>query len=259
MIVAGLLAAEPTSLWQWLGDASTRTVTGPIPANLWTTLWHALAAGAVAIAVTVPTAVVLAHGRRAELLSTWLVNLGRIIPTVTILAVSVVVSLRNGLGFAPYPILLALTLLAIPPIFANTYTAVRQASPDAVGSARAMGLTERQIMTTVELPLALPLILTGIRTALTQLVATEALGALFGGGGLGTYVRFGFADGDKYQIQAGALLVAGTAVATDLALAVLSRLVVPRGVRHGGRRRPSRSTGPAVPLVAGVPAPHVVS
>ncbi|MCU1499027.1 MAG: opuBD [Acidimicrobiales bacterium] len=255
MSVAMLLGTEPTNVWQWLGDSTTRTVTGPIPSNLWITLWHALAAGAIAVVLTVPAAVVLAHGRRAEVLSTWLVNLGRIIPTVTILAISVVLSLRNGLGFAPYPILLALTLLAVPPIFANTYTAVRQASPDAVSSARAMGLTERQIMTAVELPLAMPLVLTGIRTALTQMVATEALGALFGGGGLGIYVRFGFAGDDVSQIQAGALLVAGAAMATDLVLAVLARLVVPRGVR----RRPSRAVAPAFSRSADVPRPTATS
>ncbi|QXC63210.1 ABC transporter permease subunit [Aquihabitans sp. G128] len=249
-----LLAAEPTNFWEWLHESSTRTITGPIPHNLWLTLWHALAAGAIAVVLTVPVAVFLAHHRKAELAASWIVNLGRIIPTVTILAFAVVISLRNGLGFAPYPILFALTLLAIPPIFANTYTAVRQASPDAVSSARAMGLTERQIMTGVELPLALPLILTGVRTALTQLVATEALGALFGGGGLGIYVRFGFAGDDIYQIQAGALLVAAAAMGTDLVLAVVARLVVPKGVRaRPGRRRAATVTvrAPDVASAAG--------
>ncbi|HEX2575757.1 MAG TPA: ABC transporter permease subunit [Aquihabitans sp.] len=232
-----LLAAEPSSLWGWLADESQRTVTGPIPQNLWTTLWHALAAGALAVALAVPLALVLAHYRKAEVVAAWLVNLGRIIPTVTILAVAVLISLRNGYGFQPWPILFALTVLAVPPIFANTYTAVLQASPDAVGSARAMGLTERQIMTGVELPLALPLILTGVRVALTQLVATEALGALFGGGGLGIYVRFGFAGDDIYQIQAGALLVAGTAMAVDLLMWLVARRAVPRGVRAPRTRR----------------------
>ena len=241
-----VLAAEPTSLWQWLGDSSSRSVSGSIPHNLWVTAIHALGASAIAIAVAVPLGLVLAHHRRAEVLSSWLVNLGRIIPTITILALAVVVSLRNGYGFAPWPIVFALTLLALPPIFANTYTAVRGAPADAVGSARAMGLTETQIMAGIELPLALPLILAGIRVAVTQVVATEALGALFGGGGLGIYVRFGFAGNDIYQIQAGALLVAGTAMAADLVLALLARFAVPSGIRAlgrtGHRRRRSTTT-----------------
>lgn len=237
-MTALVLAAEPANVWQWLADSTTREITGPIPQNLWTTLWHALAAGAIAVVIAVPLAVVLAHFRRAEVVSAWLVNLGRIIPTLTVLAVAVVISLRNGYGFEPWPIVFALTLLAVPPVFANTYTAVRQASPDAVSSARAMGLTEAQIMTRVELPLALPLVLTGVRVALTQLVATEALGAQFGGDGLGLYIRYGFAGQDLYQIQAGALLVAGTAMLVDLAMWAVARVAVPKGIRtpRSGRR-----------------------
>lgn len=236
-----VLAAEPTSVWEWLGDSSQRTVTGPIPENLWITLWHSVVAGAFAVAVAVPVATWLAHHRRAEVVSGWLVNLGRIIPTITILAVTVVISLRNGLGFAPWPILFALTVLAIPPIFANTYTAIREAPAGAVDSARAMGFSEGQIMRRVELPLGLPVILTGIRVALTQLVATEALGALFGGGGLGIYVRFGFAGDDIYEIQAGALLVAATAMGVDAVMWLISRLVTPKGVRAPTRARRLRT------------------
>jgi osmoprotectant transport system permease protein len=239
LLAAPQLAAAPTNWWEWIGDSSTRTVSGAIPDQLWTTVWHSLLAASIAVVVAVPLALVLAHFRRAEVLSGWVVNAGRVIPTVTILGIAVLVSLRNGYGFAPWPIVIALTLLAIPPVFANTYTAVRQASPDAVAAARAMGLSEGQIMARIELPLALPLILTGIRTAVTQLVATEALGAVFGGGGLGVYVRYGFAGDDTSQIQAGALLVAGTAMAADAALWLLSRATLPRGVRTGrsARRR----------------------
>lgn len=236
--LTSVVGAEPNNVWEWLGDSSTRSITGPILENLWITLWHSLAAGAIAIAIAVPLAMVLAHYRRAEVLSVWLVNLGRIIPTLTLLAIFVVISLRNGYGFEPWPIVIALTLLGLPPIFANTYTAIRETPPQAVDAARAMGLTESQIMTRVELPLALPLILTGTRVAMAQLVATEALGPLFGGSGLGLYIRFGFAGSDINQIQAGALLVAGTAMAVDLSMWALTRWAIPRGVRA---RQPSRA------------------
>lgn len=247
-LTSAVTAAEPTSAWAWLRDSSTRTVSGPIPEQLWTTLWHALLATGLAVAVALPLALVLAHYRRAEVLSGWLVNLGRVIPTITILGIAVLISLRNGFGFEPWPIVFALTALAVPPIFANTYTAVRQASPDAVAAGRAMGLTEPQIMGRIELPLALPLIVTGVRVALTQLVATEALGALFGGGGLGVYVRYGFAADDVHQIQAGALLVAGTAMAADLALWLLSLVALPRGVRTGRSARARVATGGPSPI-----------
>lgn len=245
-----MVGAEPSNVWQWLGDSSTRSITGPILENLWITLWHSLAAGAIAIAVAVPLALVLAHYRRAEVLSVWLVNLGRIVPTLALLAIFVVISLRNGYGFEPWPIVIALTLLGLPPIFANTYTAIRETPPQAVDAARAMGLTEAQIITRVELPLALPLILTGIRVAMAQLVATEALGPLFGGSGLGLYIRFGFAGNDINQIQAGALLVAATAMTVDLSMWVLTRWAVPSGVRArqtGRSHRKVRSSAEPAP------------
>lgn len=233
---SSVLGAAPTSAWEWLGASEERTVTGAIPEQLWRTLWHSLAAFGFALVLAVPSAAWLAHRRKFEVAATWFVNLGRVIPTLTFLAFAVVISLRNGFGFAPWPIVFALTALALPPLFANTYTAVRQASPEAVSAARAMGFTEGQILRRVELPLAVPLLLAVSRVTLTQLVATEALGALFGGGGLGIYIRFGFATNDIYEIQAGALLVAGTALAVDLVLALLSRYAVPAQLQPPSRR-----------------------
>jgi osmoprotectant transport system permease protein len=228
---------DPTNVWAWLADSSQRAVSGPIPSQLWTTLFHSITAFAIACALAIPLAAWLAHRRRAEVIATWLVNLGRVIPTITILGFAVLISLRNGFGFEPWPIIFALVALALPPLFANTYTAVRDASPDAVGAARAIGLSEGQILRGVELPLALPLILAAGRVTLTQVVATEALGALFGSGGLGIYVRFGFANNDIVQIQAGALLVAGTAMAVDLLFGLAIRIGLPTGLRPPARRR----------------------
>ncbi|WP_426571698.1 ABC transporter permease [Aquihabitans sp. McL0605] len=243
-----LAAGEPTNLWQWLGDSSQRPVTGAIPAQVWTTLWHSLLAFGIAALMTIPTAAVLAHFRRAEALSNGIVNLGRVIPTVTIVGLLALVSLRNGLGFEPWPIVIALVLLALPPLYANTYTAVRAASPEAVDAARAMGLTEMEILRRVELPLATPLILAASRVALTQVVATETLGALFGGSGLGIYIYYGFANHNIYEIQAGALLVAGLAMAVDLTFWFVTRFLVPKPLRPvpSSRRafKPSRPIEP---------------
>lgn len=252
MTATAIVASAPTNPWQWFRDSSARAVSGPIPHNLWLTLEHALGGSAIAIVVGVPLALVLAHYGKAEVVSGWIVNLGRVIPTLAVLGFLVVLSLRNGYGFAPWPITIALALLALPPVFANTYTAVRQVPADAVGAARAVGLSERQIMAQVELPLAAPLILAGIRVAVTQVVATEALGALFGSEGLGIYIRFGFAGDDIVQIQAGAILVAGTAAMTDLVLGLVARAVVPKGIRQARpRRRPSPAPQAEAATLAG--------
>ena len=244
---AGGAAADPTTAWGWLNDSSQRTVSGPIPSQLWTTLWHAVLAFAIAAAIAIPLAAVLAHRRRAEVAATTLVNLGRVIPTVSILGFAVLISLRKGYGFEPWPIVFALVALALPPLFANTYTAVRDASPDAVGAARGLGMGEGAILRQVELPLAMPLILATCRVTLVQVVATEALGALFSSGGLGIYVRFGFAGSDAAQIQAGALLVAGTAMAVDLVFWLVTRYAVPEPLRPP-RRRPRAAAPTSGPL-----------
>jgi osmoprotectant transport system permease protein len=229
------VVAEPTNVFEWFRQRSLRSSSGPIPDQLWLTLWHSLAAVAITVLVAVPLAVLLAHYRRAEALSGAIVNLGRVIPTTAVVGIAVLVSLRNGFGYEPWPIISALVLLGLPPIFANTYTAIRGVDPDAVSAARAMGFTEAHIMRAIELPLGSPVILTGVRVALVQLVATEAIGSYFGGEGLGAYVRQGFANGSIYQIQAGALLVAGLASTCDLVLWLATRPVAHR--RTAGRAR----------------------
>ncbi|MEO6987097.1 MAG: ABC transporter permease [Aquihabitans sp.] len=256
-MIANLLAADPTNVFQWLGDSSERLASGAIPDQAWITIWHSVAATSIAIVLAVPLAVWLAHYRKAELLSAWLVNIGRVIPTVTIVAVAVLVSLRNGYGFEPWPILIALVAMALPPIFSNTYTAVRGVDENVVSAARAIGTTEWSIMTSIELPLASMVILTGIRVAAVQVVATEVIGAFFGGEGLGAYIRQGLGNRDNYEVQAGALLITGVAMTLDLCLFLLSKLLIPKGVspvkrsstdRAGTEPRPSEPASTAGPV-----------
>ena len=230
-MISTLLAADPTNVFQWLGDSSQRLGSGAIPDQAWITLRHSIIATAIAVLIAVPLASLLAHYRKAELLSTWIVNIGRVIPTVTIVGVAVLVSLRNGFGFEPYPIIIALVAMALPPIFSNTYTAVRGVDENVVSAARAIGTTETSILTRVELPLALPVMLTGIRVAAVQVVATEVIGAFFGGEGLGAYIRQGLGNRDDYEVQAGALLITGVAMTIDLSLFLLSKVLIPTGVR----------------------------
>jgi osmoprotectant transport system permease protein len=237
---------DATSVWDWFADRAARTNDGAIPTQLWLTVWHSAVAVLIVVALTVPIAVLLAHFRRAELSAAFFVSIGRAVPTVTVVGIAVIVSLRNGLGFEPWPIIVALVLLGIPPVFANTYAAVRGVEPSAVSAAVAMGATHRHVMRQVELPLALPIVLAGIRTATVQIVATEPLGAFFGGEGLGAYLRQGLSTREFSQVQAGALLVTGVALTAEVLWVIASRLVLPKGVRLAhptlrarGRRRPA--------------------
>ena len=194
------------------------------------------------VVVTVPLAAVLAHFRRGELAAAFTVSIGRAVPTVTIVGMMAIISVRNGFGLEPWPIIIALALLGLPPVFANTYAAVRNVDPDPVGAARAMGSTHRQVLHRVELPLALPVVLAGVRTAAVQILATEPLGAFFGGEGLGRYLRQGLSSQDAYEVQAGALLVTAVAIAAELSLVLAARVLVPVGVRRTAPTRRRRST-----------------
>jgi osmoprotectant transport system permease protein len=247
---------EPTNVVEWFTHGAARAGRGQIPDQLWLTVWHSAVALAVVVLVAVPLGAVLAHHRRGELLASFLVSIGRAVPTVTVVGVAVIVSLRNGYGFEPWPIIVALVLLGLPPAFANTYAAVRSVDPGPVEAARAMGSTHRQVLLRVEVPLALPVVLAGVRTAAVQIVATEPLGAFFGGEGLGAYLRQGLATRDAYQVQAGAVLVAGVAIAAELALVVATRLLVPRGIRAAAPNRRARRSGPtAGPIPGTMPEP----
>jgi osmoprotectant transport system permease protein len=236
---------DPTSVWDWFADRAARANDGAIPSQVWLTVWHSVVAVLIVVVVTVPIATLLAHFRRAELSAAFFVSIGRAVPTVTVVGVAVIVSLRNGFGFEPWPIIVALVLLGIPPVFANTYAAVRGVEASAVSAAVAMGATDREVMRQVELPLALPLVLAGIRTATVQIVATEPLGAFFGGEGLGAYLRQGLSTREFSQVQAGALLVTGVALAAELLWATATRLLLPAGVRRAQPSRRSRRNEPA--------------
>lgn len=158
-------------------------------------------------------------------------------PTFAVAGLLVPIALRRGWGAEPVPIFTALLLLALPPIFLNTYTAVRAADPAAVDAARAIGMRERAVLLRVELPLAATTVLDGVRVAAVQVVATEPIRAFLGGDGLGRYVRDGLGQNNDGLVVAGALLIATFAAATGLAFTAVGR-ALPEGVRRSGARRP---------------------
>jgi len=153
-------------------------------------------------------------------------NVGRAVPSFGILVIAFQVF---GLGDAP--IIISLAALAIPPMVTNTYVALREVDADIKEAARGMGYRELAQIIRVELPLAVPLIMAGIRTSAVQVVATATLAALIAGGGFGRYVIDGLDQQDYTKLVAGAILVALLAIATELALAGAERLLVPRGIR----------------------------
>ena len=157
------------------------------------------------------------------------------------------------LGFSETGTVLALAAFAVPPMLTNTHVGFREVDHDVREAARAMGMSRGQQLTRVEFPLALPLVATGVRTAAVQVVATATLAALVGGGGLGRIINLGFGQQDHGVILAGAVLVAGLALLTELLLVLVSAVVTP-----GPRRwplRPARAprAGEPEPTASGVP------
>lgn len=231
-ILAQAALPRDITLWEWWGDAGSWNGPAGILPSLGDTLTLCGTVMAIAVLLSVPSAAVLAHLGRARLLSAWLVNVGRAVPTFALAALLVPLSLRAGLGFEPWPILIALTLMAMPPIYLGTYTAVSGVDRATVDAARAVGLTPRAVLLRVELPLALNVILTGVRVAAVQVVATEPIRAFLGGDGLGRYIRDGLGQRNTTLIVGGAMLVAALAGGVGALLTGLQRLIEPAGVRR---------------------------
>lgn len=197
---------------------------------------------AVAALVALPLGLYIGHRRRFEFATVSIANIGRAIPSFGILALSLPIFIRIaswfdrpelGLGF--WPVFAALFLLSLPPILTNTYIGVKGVDPDAVDAARGQGLSDRQVLRKVELPLAMPLIVAGVRTAAVQAVATASLGALVAGGGLGDYVLLGFRANDDPSLIGGALLIALLAIATEVSFSLINRWLSPKTVSRAER------------------------
>jgi osmoprotectant transport system permease protein len=238
IVVAQAAVRRDIGVFEWLFDPESWTGRGGILGSLWDTVVLCSVVVAVAIVVTVPLAAWLAHYRRGELSVAWVVTLSRAVPTFAVAGVLVPISLRSGFGFEPWPIFIALLLLALPPIFLNTYTAIRGVDPGAVDAARAMGYSEMEILFKVELALATTVIFAGIRIAAVAVVATEPIRAFLGGHGLGRYVRDGLGQNNHGLVIAGAILVAGLAGLTTAIFRVAENVVLPDGVRRLSRAVP---------------------
>lgn len=213
--------------FQWLTDPVHWQGNDGIPTRLGEHVHLSIESIAIGALIALPVGILLGHYGRFGNLAINISNVGRAVPSFGILVIAFEVF---GLGDAP--IILALTALAVPPMVTNSYVAMREVDPDIKDAARGMGYRELPQLLRVELPLAVPLIMAGVRTSAVQVVATATLAALVAGGGLGRYIVDGLARSDDARTLAGALLVAALALATELILAGLQGVLVPRGIRR---------------------------
>ena len=203
----------------------------------------------LAMAVALPVGVLLGHRSRGGGFVVALSNVSRAVPTLALLTIFAV----TPIGFGDTATTIALAVFAIPPILTNTFVGFREVDADVKESARAMGMGTGQVIAHAELPLAVPLVMTGIRTAAVQVVATAGLAALVGGGGLGTLINLGFGQQDYGLMIAGAILVAVLALLTEAMLVLVSWAVTPGQKRLPFRRTHLRPTVPGEPTGAAVP------
>ena len=212
---------------RWLTDPVNWQGEGGIPVRIEEHLALSLAALVLAGIVALPIGLAVGHSRRGAGVTVGLATVGRAIPSFALmgLVLPLTQSIDPENGFTVYPTLFAMAVLAIPPILVNTMTGVREVDQDLVEAARGMGFTDGQVLRRIEVPLALPVILGGIRSATVQVIATTTLGAILAYGGLGRYIVDGIAQSDDGQLYGGVVLVATLALLGEGLLALLQRLV----------------------------------
>ena len=205
-------------------------------------IWLSGAAIGVAVAIAIPLGVWLGHLHRGSFLAINVSNVGRALPSLAVISIGLGLL---GVGFLN--VMVALVILAAPVMLTNAYVAVDQVDADAVRAAEAMGMRPLQVLRKVELPLALPLIFAGIRTAAVYVVATAPLAALAGGGGLGDIIVNQPTYGTE-GVVAGSIAIAALAFATEGVFALLQYAVTPRPLRRRGKKsllEPTVGTAPA--------------
>ncbi|WP_438487155.1 ABC transporter permease [Streptomyces sp. S186] len=220
-----------TAVWAWLTTAANWSGENGI--------WHRLAQHAtltfaclvLSALIALPIALTLGHLGRGGALAVNLANVGRAVPTFAVLVLLLLTPIgRHG----QWPTVIALVLFAVPPLLTNAYVGMREVDQDVVRAARGMGMTGAQLVWRVEAPLALPLVLTGVRIAAVQLVATATLAALVGGGGLGRIITAGFNLASTPQVVAGAVVVAVFALLMEALFELVQRFAP---ARARGRHR----------------------
>jgi osmoprotectant transport system permease protein len=214
------------SVVRWFADPAQWSGSDGIPVRLAEHVRLSAESVAIGALIALPIGIALGHYGKFGNLAMNVSNVGRAVPSFGILVIAF-----QAMGLGDLPIVVALTALAIPPMVTNSYVALSEVDPDIKEAARGMGYRDVARLFRVELPLSVPLIMAGVRTSAVQVVATATLAALIAGGGLGRYIVDGFGQQNNAMLFAGAVLVAALALATELSLSVVERVLVPRGIR----------------------------
>ncbi|MEP7082754.1 MAG: ABC transporter permease [Chloroflexota bacterium] len=238
----------------WFADPANWSGSDGVPTRLLEHLALSAIPLAIAVLIALPLGAWIGHTGRAAGLVINLANVGRAIPSLAILGVAAMllnvplVELGLRSVSAEVATIIAMTALAIPPILTNTYVGISEVDRDLVDAGRGMGMRPIQLLRLVEVPVGLPIILGGIRTAAVQVVATATLGAVFATGGFGRYIIDGIAQRRNDEVFAGALMVALLSIATELAFAAIQRRAISPGLRE---REAAARTAVAVERPAG--------
>ncbi|MGW7425508.1 ABC transporter permease [Streptomyces sp. NPDC054813] len=198
-----------------------------IPTRLWEHVQYSLKALAYAAVIGLPIGLITGHYGRGGNTLALIATAGRALPSFGLLVLMFI-----WLGFGLLPVMIPLVILAVPPILVTTYEAMRSVDPSPVDAARGMGMPEARVLFQVELPVALPLILSGLRSAAIQIVSTATIAAYVSLGGLGRYIIDGLYQKNYEKVVGGATLVAAMALATLGIFWAIQRLTVSPGVRR---------------------------
>ncbi len=220
--------------FRWLNDPLNWTKTGGVLDLTVEHLTMTVIAVLIAAVIALPLGIWLGQSSRAAQMGTSVIvlaNATRAIPTIALLMIFA----RTSIGFGNTPTVLAAAIFALPVILANTHAGMTGVAPEVLDAARGMGMRRSTIVTRVAVPLALPLILTGLRTATVQLIATIPLAALVGGGGLGLLVTRGYGLQRFGEVIAGGLLIAVLCLLIDAALALVERATKPSYMQRAGK------------------------
>ncbi|MGH8836128.1 MAG: ABC transporter permease [Actinomycetes bacterium] len=217
-----------SSAFGWLSDPANWSGSDGIPTRFLEHLDYFARSLLLALLIAIPLGLFTGHTGRGGFALISVANAARALPT---LGIVIIVVLTIGLGV--WPVLISMTVLAIPSILVNTFEGIRNVDADLKDAARGMGMTGWQVLTHVELPVAMPLILVGIRTAAILIVSTATIAAYVGLGGFGRYIIDGLSiRAIDTEVAGGAILVVALALLVGAVFIVLRRMLVPAGVRH---------------------------
>lgn len=232
-----------SSLLGWLSDPTHWSGPEGIPTRIVEHLAYTALTVLLAALIAIPLGLWIGHTGKGKVAVVNLLNGARSIPTLGLLFLAIILLGPRLQGDAAFlvPVVLVLVVLAIPPILASTYSGVEQVDPAARDAAKGMGMTGAQVLRQVEVPCAMPLIMSGLRSATMQVIATATIAATVSIGGLGRYLIDGQAARDYAQMAGGGILVALLALAVDLVLTLVQRLVVSRGLTGATTSRRDRA------------------